>query len=1103
VTTLETLPVALRAYATRGQQSDDDAVTKRWRPEHVVVFDTETTIDAGQQLNFGSWRYYRVTWPDDGAEPIMRCAEEGFFYDDGLEARYPRGYRALKRFCEVEPADVDLTLDDAAIRLTFYSRSEFVEEVLHRVGYQWPRAAIVGFNLPFDLSRLALRASEGRDFFRGGFSLPVSRYTLDDTGDAWDFNQYRSRVGIKTIDSKRHLISFRKPKEVDDADRVPDETTGKEFRGHFLDLRTLAFALTNESYSLKRACEDFKVPHGKTEPKQHGLINKPYIAYNRRDVKATGELFAKLMHAYLAHPISLQATKAYSPASIGKAYLSAMRIKPILKRQPDFPVEVLGYAMNAYYGGRAECRIRRTRVPIVYCDFLSMYPTVNALMGLWKFVTAEHLEIQDDENATKEIRRLVDDATVETCLDPATWRAFPALVQIEPDGDVLPVRARYTEGGSWQIGVNPITTREHLWYALPDVIAAKLLSPDSRSPRIIRALRLVPDGKQRGMRRVKLGGEIEVRPGREDFFRSVIEQRKRVSRDERLPKATRERLSQFLKVLANATSYGIYAEMVRDELGSKRETVTVHRIDGTTFEAPTNAPEDPGTRFFGPMAALITSAARLMLALAERSVTDRGGIYAFCDTDSIAIVSTQAGGLVPCPGGPHRTETGTDAVRALSWDEVEQIRTRFEALNPYDLAVVPGSVLELEDDNFDGPRRTAPRRQLYCYAISAKRYAFYALDELGEPLARAPERNSLGELIHPGEKISEHGLGHLLNPTDPDSDDRAWMRQIWRHLIRRDSAIDDDEPRWANRPAISRMTVTTPAALKPFATYNAGRPWRQQVKPFNFMLTAHVKPFGHPEGTDPSHFHLTAPHESDPARWERMTWINRYTGESHSITSAGEPTSTCARIQTYRDTVSAYGVHPESKSADLKGLACARTTVGLLARRPIRLGTLTYVGKESNSLGDVAAGLIHDEGEVLNEYRDSARSTWNTLVRPVLAHAVKSGISLAEIARLSASDRGTVARQLAGIQQPTPKKQRRLMQIAMTFIGASDCPSDSALRQYVDNLGGSQIHRVCADCGRELSAPRAKHCQACRQRRYRERSRLPLRSGTQRQPDGN
>ena len=44
----------------------------------------------------------------------------------------------------------------------------------------------------------------------------------------------------------------------------------------------------------------------------------------------------------------------------------------------------------------------------------------------------------------------------------------------------------------------------------------------------------------------------------------------------------------------------------------------------------------------------------------------------------------------------HRLE-GTDAIRALSWDQVAAIRQRFAALNPYDPSKIGGSVLRLED----------------------------------------------------------------------------------------------------------------------------------------------------------------------------------------------------------------------------------------------------------------------------------------------------------------------------------------------------------------------------------------------------------------------
>jgi hypothetical protein len=61
---------------------------------------------------------------------------------------------------------------------------------------------------------------------------------------------------------------------------------------------------------------------------RHGEVSKEYIDYNRRDVLATFELAEKLLEEYEKHPI--QATKACSPGSVGKAYLRAMGINPTM-----------------------------------------------------------------------------------------------------------------------------------------------------------------------------------------------------------------------------------------------------------------------------------------------------------------------------------------------------------------------------------------------------------------------------------------------------------------------------------------------------------------------------------------------------------------------------------------------------------------------------------------------------------------------------------------------------------------------------------------------------------------------------------------------------
>jgi hypothetical protein len=83
---------------------------------------------------------------------------------------------------------------------------------------------------------------------------------------------------------------------------------------------------------------------------------------------ATSELAVELLEEYDKHDIQLQETKAYSPASIGKAYLRRMGIEPILQRQPDFPKSYLGYAQSAFFGGRTSAHIRNVPVPVVYTD---------------------------------------------------------------------------------------------------------------------------------------------------------------------------------------------------------------------------------------------------------------------------------------------------------------------------------------------------------------------------------------------------------------------------------------------------------------------------------------------------------------------------------------------------------------------------------------------------------------------------------------------------------------------------------------------------------------------------------------------------------------
>ena len=112
-------------------------------------------------------------------------------------------------------------------------------------------------------------------------------------------------------------------------------------------------------------------------------------------------------------------------------------------------------------------------------------------------------------------------------------------------------------------------------------------------------------------------------PAKQDFFKVVIEQRKLLGSRTDLAPIEKERLNKALKVLANAASYGIYAEMNREE-SEKPVRINCHGIDRKPFSCMVRHPDKTGEYCFPPLAALITGAARLMLALLEHSVTDKG-----------------------------------------------------------------------------------------------------------------------------------------------------------------------------------------------------------------------------------------------------------------------------------------------------------------------------------------------------------------------------------------------------------------------------------------------------------------------------------------------
>jgi hypothetical protein len=231
-------------------------------------------------------------------------------------------------------------------------------------------------------------------------------------------------------------------------------------------------------------------------------------------------------------------------------------------------------------------------------------------------------------------------------------------------------------------------------------------------------------------------------------------------------------------------------------------------------------------------------------------------------------------------------------------------------------------------------------------------------------------------------------------------------------------------------PAVGRITISSPAVIRPLAAVNAGKRYRDKIKPYNFLLVCHVKPFGHPIGADPEQFHLIAPYESDSRLWLKNRWIDQYSGAEYFITTdANHGSRGAARVKTYDEVAREYEYHPESKCADADGNACDKQTIGLLQRRHVQIDLIKYIGKESNRLEDVDARLVHAEQAVYTEYPDSRRDEWQVKLVPALKR-----ITITELVKQTGMSRSALFEILAGRSRPHRNNRERLAAIIRNLL---------------------------------------------------------------------
>ncbi|HXM02317.1 MAG TPA: hypothetical protein VN939_06930, partial [Chthoniobacterales bacterium] len=154
----------------------------------------------------------------------------------------------------------------------------------------------------------------------------------------------------------------------------------------------------------------------------------------------------------------------------------------------------------------------------------------------------------------------------------------------------------------------------------------------------------------------------------------------------------------------------------------------------------------------------------------------------------------------------------------------------------------------------------------------------------------------------------------------------------WEWIVNRALGLPYSKPDWFRLPVMRRIAISTPNVMKALRKLD-----RDKSRPYNFALSPVLM------NLSTQAFTLLGPFEKDPARWEKMPYINIHDGTTHTL----NPLTLLALPQTFEMVFSQYIRHPECKSLAPECMPCKADSHGLLKRYPVTACGFHLVGKET------------------------------------------------------------------------------------------------------------------------------------------------------------